>query len=287
MTNAITTVSAPLAEQLKQAEWFARSGFMPKHLDSAAKVYAVVTLGQELGLGPWAAINNIYLAGNKPTINTNLMLSLIHASGLLEHFDVTASETTATVTMARRGVGTYTATFSMADANTAGLTTGYNAQTWKKYPRNMLKARAISDCARTLFADVLLGMYTPEELGARVTMNESGDIVVIDAEPPRHTDTETGEIVTVTKPEPAAAPTPANGNGAEPQAETTPGKAAQLSGAEIAAIKARADELGIDKATLGHLLKIGKNWNECPFSQDAAITLLEAHATALKNGVAS
>lgn len=70
-------------------------------------------------------------------------------------------------------------------------------------------------------------------------------------------------------------------------ARLTPGKAAQLSGAEIAAIKARAEALQIDKATLGHLLKIGTKWSECPFSQDAAIALLEAHATALKNGVAS
>jgi hypothetical protein len=190
MNNALA-VRTPVADQLAQAEWFARSGFMPKHLDTPAKVYAVVTLGQELGLGPWAAINNVYLAGGKPTINANLMLALIQGSGALERFDAQVTDTEATVTMARRGVGSYTARFSLDDAERAGLLTGYNGQTWKKYPRAMLKARAIADAARTMFADVLLGMYTPDELGAQVTV-----------------DAATGEITVVSEPEPAPAPSP-------------------------------------------------------------------------------
>jgi hypothetical protein len=183
MNNALA-VRTPVADQLAQAEWFARSGFMPKHLDTPAKVYAVVSLGQELGLGPWAAINNVYLAGGKPTINANLMLALIQGSGALERFDAQVTDTEATVTMARRGVGSYTARFSLDDAERAGLLAGYNGQTWKKYPRAMLKARAIADAARTMFADVLLGMYTPDELGAQVTVDAATGEITVVAEPP-------------------------------------------------------------------------------------------------------
>lgn len=40
-----------------------------------------------------------------------------------------------------------------------------NNPMWKKYPRNMLKARVISDGVRTAFPACLGGLYTPEELG--------------------------------------------------------------------------------------------------------------------------
>ena len=179
MTNALA-VQAPISDQLQQAEFFLRSGFMPKHFDTTAKVYAAITLGQELGLAPWAALNNIFVIGGKPSINANLMLSLIQSSGLLTDFDIDANDQRAIVRFGRRSVGVYTSTFTMEDAKRAGLTTGTNSRMWSNYPKAMLKARAIADCARTLFADVLLGMYTPEEIGAEVSgIAPDGSLIII------------------------------------------------------------------------------------------------------------
>jgi hypothetical protein len=177
--NTAITVTRSMQDEIAQAEWFAKSDLMPKHINSPQKVFAITTLGRELGLGPWAAINNIYIAGGKPTINAALMLALIQRSNLLEKFEVEVSEAEAVVTMARRGVGTYTARFSMADADRAGLTSGFNSHSWKKYPKAMLKARALSDVARTLFADVILNLYTPEELDAPVEVTADGEIRVL------------------------------------------------------------------------------------------------------------
>jgi hypothetical protein len=177
--NSTLAIHKPINEQLAQAEFFVKSGFMPRHFDTVPKVYAAITLGQELGLAPWAALNNIFVIGGKPSINANLMLSLIQSSGLLSAFEVDANDARAIVTMGRKGVGTYVSTFSLDDAKRAQLTTGSNAHMWTKYPKAMLKARAIADCARTLFADVLLGMYTPEELGAQVEVDKTGEIIVL------------------------------------------------------------------------------------------------------------
>lgn len=178
-THAIT-VQTPLSDQLAQADFFVKSGFMPKHFDTVPKVYAAITLGQELGLAPWAALNNIFVIGGKPSINANLMLSLIQSSGLLTEFDVDVNEARAIVKMSRRGVGSYTSTFGMDDAKRAGLLSGNNSRMWNTYPKAMLKARAIADCARTLFADVLLGMYTPDELGAQVSgVAVDGSLIIV------------------------------------------------------------------------------------------------------------
>jgi hypothetical protein len=51
----------------------------------------------------------------------------------------------------------------MDDAKRANLAGKGN---WKSYPRQMLAARATSEIARLLFADLLHGLsYTPEEVG--------------------------------------------------------------------------------------------------------------------------
>jgi hypothetical protein len=50
----------------------------------------------------------------------------------------------------------------MARAKAAGLGSKDN---WKSYPRQMLRARVISEGVRATFPAVLNGMYTPEEVG--------------------------------------------------------------------------------------------------------------------------
>jgi hypothetical protein len=51
---------------------------------------------------------------------------------------------------------------------------------WEKYPEAMLKARAITECARDACEEVLFGLhYTPEELGAEVA--EDGTVIITDA----------------------------------------------------------------------------------------------------------
>jgi len=50
----------------------------------------------------------------------------------------------------------------MDRAKAAGLT---GKQTWKQYPRAMLRSRVISEGIRTVYPGVAVGIYTPEEVG--------------------------------------------------------------------------------------------------------------------------
>jgi hypothetical protein len=60
------------------------------------------------------------------------------------------------------GVISFKYTFTIEDAKRAGL---LSKDSWQKYTKELLVARAISGCARKVFPDVVGGLYTVEELG--------------------------------------------------------------------------------------------------------------------------
>jgi hypothetical protein len=51
--------------------------------------------------------------------------------------------------------------WTIKDAERAGLTSN---PTWRKFPRQMLKARCISEAVRAIYPGVLSGLYAPEEV---------------------------------------------------------------------------------------------------------------------------
>jgi hypothetical protein len=78
---------------------------------------------------------------------------------------------------------TPTSVFTIEDARAADLIAGKNGHTWKKYARNMLFARALTNGARWHCADVFGGpVYTPEEMGAAV--DGEGEVIDIKRLPP-------------------------------------------------------------------------------------------------------
>ena len=126
----------------------------------------------ELNLGLMAAFEFIDVINNKPSLKPRGALALIHQSGLLAGIDIKektdskGNPFSCTVTLKRKNGFEYTTTFTMDDAKRAGLIKPNGG--WTKYPRNMLRWRALGYCADIVFPDVVGGMYSPEELGADV-----------------------------------------------------------------------------------------------------------------------
>jgi hypothetical protein len=126
-----------------------------------------------LGIGAMAALNTINVIQGKPTISPQLMLGLINRSGELEDIKIDTSAQGATCVIKRRGRSAYTAKFGPAEAAAMGLNGKDN---YKKQAATMYKWRAVADACRATFADVLLGLYTPDEMGATTDV-ETGEIV--------------------------------------------------------------------------------------------------------------
>jgi hypothetical protein len=174
----------------EQALVLVKSGFLPNTVNTPEKAISIVMKGRELGVPPMYALSNIAVINGKPTAGAELMLALIYR----DHGDeaVRVVETTAercTVAYKRRGwEEPELFTFSMEDAECAGL---LGKDNWRRYPAAMLRARCISAVARLAFPDTIGGLYTPEELGARVRVAELGEgyeieeVAPAEPEPPR------------------------------------------------------------------------------------------------------
>lgn len=172
-----------------------KSGMLPKHLTTPYQVYATILRGRELGLPPMLSLTNIYVVNGKPALETQLMMGLIHKSGLLQDLVIEDDGKECKVTMTRKGLSPLTTTFSMDDAARISVFDGSGPQkkesklidktNWKSMPKLMRKYKALAECCRVLFPDVIQGVYTIEELGLELKVDEStGERVLSDGEQP-------------------------------------------------------------------------------------------------------
>lgn len=179
---------------MKLGEVLARSGFFADARDAAQAVVKVLA-GQELGFGPIASMTGVNIIKGRVTLSANLLAAAIKRSGKYSYRVIEHTDKVCEIEFSENGEVIGRSRFTMEDAKNAQL----NGDNWKKFPANMLFARAISNGAKWHCPDIFGGpIYTPDELGAAV--DEEGD--VIDATP-RIVDNDTGEVQTA-----APAPTP-------------------------------------------------------------------------------
>lgn len=151
----------------------AQSGFFADSRQGAQAAVKVMA-GQELGFGPIASMTGIYIVKGRVTLSANLMAAAIkrHPAYTFRVKEHTAE--VCTIDFLEDGEVIGTSSFSMEDAKAAGLA---NSETYKKFPKNMLYARALSNGAKWYCPDVFGGaIYTPDELGEEVD-GETGEIL--------------------------------------------------------------------------------------------------------------
>ena len=147
------------------ADLLVKSGTLPKALAERghAGVMTVLWAARELGLTAMQGIKWIAVVEGRPSLMAQGMHAVIQRSGMAEVFEVTEiSSERCTVRAKRRGdIAPIDVTWTIQDAKRAGLIKERGA--WEKYPRDMLRSRAISEAARMRFPAEIGGMYTPEE----------------------------------------------------------------------------------------------------------------------------
>ena len=157
----------------------AQSGYFADSRDvnqAIVKIFA----GQELGLGPFAAMTGIHIIKGKPVMSANLIATLIKNDPRYDYQVGRLDNDGCTIVFFENGEAVGESSFTADDAKLAGL----SGDNWRKFPKNMYFARAISNGAKWYTPGIFGGAptYTPDELGAEID-GETGEIVTIDVTP--------------------------------------------------------------------------------------------------------
>lgn len=157
----------------------AASGYFQDAQD-AAQAGVKVLAGMEMGIGAFSSMAGIHVIKGKPSIGAGLMAAAVKRSGKYDYRVRKHSTSECVIEFFERGESCGVSEFTLDDAKAAGL---LNNDNWKKAPRNMLFARALSNGVRWYAPDVFdTSVYVPEEMGAEV--DEEGNVIRIESVTP-------------------------------------------------------------------------------------------------------
>lgn len=153
---AIRNDSAPQLDPMKVAQVFRASGMFPD-IQSEAQAATKIIIGRGLGLTDFDAMSGLHIIKGKAVLAANLMAAAIKRAGKYDYRSF-VNEEEARIEFRQRTVDGKWETigvtsFTMEDAKRANL----GGDNWRKYPKAMLFARAISSGYK---------QHCPDALGA-------------------------------------------------------------------------------------------------------------------------
>jgi hypothetical protein len=159
--NAIVPINAApsfnMSDLERMATAIAKGGLFGSNDPNA--VLTLCLLAQAENKHPALIMQDFHIIQGKPAKKADAMLrDFVSAGGKVEWH--TLDDTIADATFSHPYGGTVRIDWTMKRAQTAGLATPM----WKKYPRQMLRSRVISEGVRTVYPGATSGLYETEEV---------------------------------------------------------------------------------------------------------------------------
>jgi hypothetical protein len=152
-----------MEQAMRVADMLAKSTLVPKaYQGQPANVLVAMAYGESFGMQPLQAMQSVAVVNGMPGLYGDGLLAVCRSCSSWEWMQEAIDGETAICTAKRRNEPEVTATFSVADAKRAQL--WGKAGPWTQYPTRMLAMRARAFALRNLYADVLRGMGSAEEL---------------------------------------------------------------------------------------------------------------------------
>jgi hypothetical protein len=128
---------------------------------SKEQALTLMLLCQAENLHPIQAMRQFHIIQGRPSMRSDAMLARFQkAGGVVEWHDRSEKSAAASFSHHTSCPTPVRVEWTMEMAKQAGLLSN---DTWRKYPRQMLTARVISEGVRTVLPEVCVGLYTPEE----------------------------------------------------------------------------------------------------------------------------
>lgn len=152
-----TAVAVTFDEMTRLSEAVAASGLFG--MKTPAQALALMAIAQAEGQHPALAARDYHVVQGRPVLKADAMLARFQAAGgrmkMIEYTDARV-----VAEFSHPQGGTIVVDWDLERAKWAGLAGKDN---WRNYPRQMLRARVISEGVRTVFPGAVVGMLTPEE----------------------------------------------------------------------------------------------------------------------------
>ncbi len=163
--------------ELRGATMLQRSGLVPSALKTPEAVLFVILTGRDLGLSPVQSLRSIHLIQGKIEVSADMQLGLFkRAGGRAIWKELT--DTRAVLHLTHPNGDQHAESFSIEDARRAKL----GGDNWTKYPKAMLRSRAITAGLKSLGFDATAGLYAPGEIDQESPVTVDDDGVVLSSE---------------------------------------------------------------------------------------------------------
>ena len=179
-TQLTTQVNIPLTEMQEMAKIGVESNFFG--IKKPTEALALMLIAQSEGKHPATVFSQYHVIQGRPALKSDAMLARFQQAGGRVEWHTHTNEKVSATFIHPQG-GSLTVDWDMPRAKEAGLTGKDN---YKKFPRQMLRARVISEGVRAVYPGVLQGMYTPEEVqefDARPVRSAKVEVVEVKTEP--------------------------------------------------------------------------------------------------------
>ena len=214
---------------------------------------ALMLVAQAEGLHPATAARDYHIIQGSPSLKADAMLArYLNSGGKVEWHEHTDAKVAAT--FSHPAGGSLKIEWDMERAKKAGLG---GKDMWSKYPRQMLRARVVSEGIRATNPAVCVGIYTPEEVQDMAPVRKEKEINPAPKKPER--DPDDAALVAL---------------------ETAPKPPKPLSEAALKMALQEFEDHGISEQKLRAHLGKDKPWTSTELSQ-AWDALIERHEAAL------
>lgn len=154
----MTTAVVPYEQQERMALSLVKSRMFG--LETVEQALALMSIAQAEGRHPAIIARDFHIIKGRPSKKAEAMMrDFMESGGRVEWHALTDQQADATFSHPQGGK--VRITWGIEQAKAAGLLSN---DTWRKYPRAMLRSRCVSEGVRTVCPLATSGVYTPEEV---------------------------------------------------------------------------------------------------------------------------